>query len=255
MSPGKVSVAFLSVLASTLVGATAAAAQPPDPNKPQFALGLAVISSPEPYKGVNDDPLVVPVISFSYKRFYFRGIYAGFTLFERNGLQVDVIARPRLAGYDAGDSPFLAGMEDRRISADLGFELEWEGEWFGLSLTPVTDVLDRSGGQEVSLDLFKPFRRGPFRIEPRVGAVWQSARSADYYYGVRPEEALPGRPAYELGDAVYLTGGVFAFAPVTRKLVFQGFVKAERLSGDVADSPIVEDDLGITGFAALSYQF
>jgi outer membrane protein len=254
MRKGRVFAAIL-VLVLVLVRATAAAAQPPDPNKPQFALGLAVISSPEPYRGVDDDPLVVPAISFSYKRFYFRGIYAGFTLFERNGLQVDVIARPRLAGYDAEDSPFLAGMEDRRISADLGFEVEWEGEWFGLSLTPVADVLDRSGGQEVSLDLFKAFRRGPFRIEPRLGVVWQSADSTDYYYGVRPEEALPGRPAYELDDAAHLTGGVFAFAPVTRKLVFQGFVRAERLSGEVADSPIVDRDLGITGFAALSYQF
>lgn len=247
---GKISIAFLSFL----VLATAAAAQPPDPNKPQFALGLAVISSPEPYKGADDDPLVVPAISFAYKRFYFRGIYAGFTLFERNGFEVAVIARPRLAGYDAEDSPFLAGMEDRRITADLGFELEWQGERFGVRLTPVTDMLDRSGGQEVSLDFFKPLRRGPFRIEPRLGAVWQSADSADYYFGVRPEEALPERPAYEPGSSIHLTGGVFAFAPVGRKLVFQGFVKAERLSGDVADSPIVDRDLGITGFAALSYQ-
>lgn len=247
----RISIVFLSFL----ILAGAAAAQPPDPNKPQFALGLAVISSPEPYRGVDDDPLVVPAISFAYKRFYFRGIYAGFTLFERDGLELDLVARPRFAGYDADDSPFLAGMEDRRISADLGFELEWEGERFGVRLTPVTDVLDRSGGQEVSLDLFVPLRRGPFRIEPRLGAVWQSADSADYYYGVRPDEVRPGRPAYEPGDSVHLTGGVFAFAPVARKLVFQGFVKAERLSGDVADSPIVEDDLGITGFAALSYQF
>lgn len=247
----KISIAFLLFL----ILAGTAAAQPPDPNKPQFALGLAAISSPEPYRGVDESPLVVPAISFAYKRFYFRGIYAGFTLFARNGLELDVIARPRFAGYDAEDSPFLAGMEDRRISADLGFELEWQGERFGVRLTPVTDVLDRSGGQEVSLDLFTPWRRGPFRIEPRLGAVWQSADWADYYYGVRPEEALPGRPAFEPGDSIHLTGGVFAFAPVTRKLVFQAFVKAERLSGDVADSPIVEDDLGITGLVALSYQF
>lgn len=246
------SLAFAFLLGMT---ATAALAQPPDPNKPQFALGLAVISSPEPYRGADNETLVIPALSFSYKRFYFRGIYAGFTLLERSGIEVDLIARPRFGGYDAEDSPFLRGMEDRRISADVGFELEWEGEHFGLQLTPVTDVLDRSGGQEIALDLLFPIQRGPFRIEPRVGAVWLSADSADYYYGVRPEEARPDRPAYEVGDTVNLSAGLFAFAPVTRKWVFQGFVEVERLGGDIQDSPIVDQDLGWTAFAGLSYQF
>lgn len=246
-----ITLAFLLGLAT----AAAALAQPPDPNKPQFALGLAVISSPEPYEGADNETLVVPAISFSYKRFYFRGIYAGFSLLDQSGIEVDLIARPRFGGYDAEDSPFLRGMEDRRISADLGFQMEWEGERFGLRLTPVTDVLDRSGGQEVAFDVLFPFQRGPFRLEPRIGAVWLSADSANYYYGVRPEEARPGRPAYEPGSTVNLTAGVFGFAPVTRKWVFQGFVNVDRLGGDILDSPIVDQDLGWTAFAGLSYQF
>ncbi|HBL25304.1 MAG TPA: MipA/OmpV family protein [Acidobacteria bacterium] len=244
-----------AVLVVTLALGEAAAAQPPDPNKPQFALGLAAISSPEPYKGASDDLLVVPAISFSYKRFYFRGITAGYRLFDAEGFQADVIARARFGGFDEDDSPFLAGMEPRRKSADGGFVLTWERERFGLRLTPLADLLGRSGGQEVSFEAFVPLRRGPFRLEPSVGAVWQSASFVDYYAGVRPEEARPGRPAYEGEGAFNLTAGLSAFAPVTRKIVFQGFVKAERLAGSIADSPIVEDDLGWVGFAALSYQF
>lgn len=249
----KTALAFLLCLASA---AHAALAQPPDPNKPQFGLGVAVISSPEPYRGADDETLVIPSISFAYKRFYFRGIFAGFNLLDRNGLELDVIARPRFGGYDEEDSPFLEGMEDRRISADLGFQWEWEaGEHFGLRLTPLTDVLDRSGGQEVSLEALFPWQKGPFRLEPRVGAVWQSADTVNYYYGVRPDEARPGRPAYEPGSAVTFTAGVFGFAPVTRKIVFQGFVEAERLGDEITDSPIVDQDVGVTGFVGLSYQF
>jgi outer membrane protein len=92
-------------------------------------------------------------------------------------------------------------------------------------------------------------------LEPRVGAVWLSTDSADYYYGVRPEEARPDRPAYEPGSTVNLTAGLFAFAPVTRRWVFQGFVEAERLGGDLRDSPIVDQDLGWTAFSGLSYRF
>lgn len=238
-----------------LTTAAAALAQPPDPKRPQFSLGLIAISSPEPYREADNETLVVPAVTFSYKRFYFRGIYAGLTLLERNGIEVDLVARPRFNGYDEEDSPFLRGMDDRRIGGDLGFQVQWKGERFHLRLTPMTDVLDRSGGQEVAFEVLLPLQRGLFRIEPRIGAVWLSGDSADYYYGVRPGEALPERPAYAPGETVNLTAGLFGFAPVSRKWIAQGLVEIERLGPELRDSPIVDQNLGVTVFAGLSYQF
>ena len=246
-----ITLAFLLGLAT----AAAALAQPPDPNKPQFGLGLAVISSPEPYKGTSNETLVVPNISFAYKRFYLRGIIVGFQLFENDAIELDLIARPRFGGFDEDDSPFLDGMEDRRKSADAGFEVSWERERFGLQLTAVSDVLGRNDGQEVTFEITKPLRRGPFRIEPRAGVVWQSEDHVDYFYGVRPDEARPDRPAYEPGDSFSLTAGVFTVAPVTRRIVFQGFARIDRFGSEIKDSPIVDQDYGWIGFAGLSYQF
>jgi outer membrane protein len=247
-------IAFVALLTLT-VSAAVATAQPPDPNKPQFGLGVAVISSPEPYKGTSNETLVVPNISFAYKRFYLRGIIVGFQLFENDAIELDLVARPRFGGYDADDSRFLEGMEDRRDSADAGFEISWEREHFGLQLTAVSDVLGRYDGQEVTFEVKAPLQRGPFRIEPRAGVVWQSADHVDYFYGVRPDEARPDRPAYEPGDSLNLTAGVFTFAPVTRRIVFQGFARVDRFGSEIKDSPIVDQDYGWIGFAGLSYQF
>lgn len=249
-----IKIAFV-VLLVLPASAAVVTAQPPDPNKPQFGLGVAVISSPEPYKGTGNDTLVVPNISFAYKRFYLRGIIVGFQLFENDAIELDLIALPRLGGFDADDSRFLDGMEDRRESADAGFEVSWERERFGLQLTAVSDVLGRNDGQEVTFEVTKPLQRGPFRIEPRAGVVWQSADHVDYFYGVRPDEARPDRPAYEPGDSFSLTAGVFTFAPVTRRIVFQGFARVDRFGSEIKDSPIVGRDYGWIGFAGLSYQF
>lgn len=248
----------VSAVAAAILLSTATLAQPPDfanSNKPRWSLGVAVISSPEPYVDADNDVLVVPALSFEYKRFYFRGIFAGYTFWERGDFKADAVLRPRFEGYEEDDSPFLRGMEDRRISADLGVELQWERERIGVSLTPVTDILDRSGGQEVTLQLYSPIRFGPVRVEPRVGVAWQSADLADYYFGVRPEEALPDRPAYETGDALNLTGGVFVFSPVAKRLLFQGFVRVDQLDEDIEASPIVGDGQAVVGFVALSYAF
>lgn len=247
----RLAVAFTAVL---LFSATAFA-QPPDTGKPRWSLGVAVISSPEPYVDADSDILVVPAISFEYKKFYFRGIYAGYAFWESGGFQADAVLRPRFEGYEEEDSPFLAGMEDRRLSADLGLSLSWEGERIGVRVTPVADILDRSGGQEVVFELFSPIRFGPVRVEPRIGAAWQSAGLTNYYFGVRPEEARPGRPAYEPGSAVNLTGGVFVFSPVARRVLFQGFVRVDKLDDAIEESPIVGDGQAVVGFVGLSYAF
>jgi outer membrane protein len=250
--PRKLLACVILLLSTT---ATNTAAQPPDPDEFQWALGAAVINSPEPYVGADDETIVVPALTISYKRFFLRGIAAGFELWERDGFTVEAIARARLAGYDADDSPLLAGMEDRRKSAELGLELDWRVGRIGFHLTPLVDALGRSDGQEVSFDVYAPFQFGPVRLEPRAGLIWQSAGLVDYYYGVRPEEALPGRPAFEGESTVNLGAGVFLFAPLGRRLVGQSFVKFEQLGDEIQDSPIVSDDTAVTAFAALSYSF
>lgn len=242
----------LAVLISISIAACAAA-QPP---RNGWSLGVAVISSPEPYVGASDETLVVPALSVTAGRFSFRGIAAAWQLGEWGDFEAEALLRARFSGYDAEDSPFLEGMEDRRKSADLGFALTWERERrLGLRLTPAVDVLGRSDGVEVALDAFVPVRLGPARLEPRLGAAWQSADLVDYYYGVRPEEARPGRPAFRGEATVNATAGLFVFTPLSRRLLLQSFLRLERLGPEIEDSPIVADATALTAFAAVSYRF
>lgn len=251
----RVSAVLFVLLSLSTLSAAPATAQPPASDRPQWSLGVAVISSPAPYVGADANLIVVPALSFSYKRFYLRGITAGYRFWESGGFHLDGLVQAQLAGYEADDSPFLAGMADRHSSVAGGFELAWEGERVGVSLTPTTDLLGNSNGQMVDLDVYFPIRFGPVRIEPRVGASWQSAEFVDYYAGVRAAEARPERPAYEGGSNVDLTTGLSVFSPVTRKILFQGFVRLDRLGDEIADSPIVDRRHAVTGFAALSYAF
>lgn len=247
-----IAAATLAASAAFLLPA-AAPAQPPGA-RDGWSLGVGAISSPEPYIGADDEILVIPVLSVTRGRFSFRGIGAAWKLGEWGNFEAEALLRARFGGFEEDDSPFLDGMEDRRFSADLGAELSWEGGILGVRLVPAVDVLDRSGGAEVALELFTPIQLGPVRLEPRAGAAWQSSDLVDYYYGVRPSEARPDRPAYRPGSTVNGTVGLFALAPVADRIVLQSFIRFERLGGEIEDSPIVADTGAVTALVAVSYR-
>ena len=45
-------------------------------------------------------------------------------------------------------------------------------------------------------------RIGRWSINPSVGLSWLSEDAADYYYGVRPSEAMPGLAPYEVDASI-----------------------------------------------------
>lgn len=247
---------LVALLLATAAGVPAAA-QPPGvgADRGRWSAGLGAISSPEPYLGATDRVIVVPVLGFEGERCYFRTILGGCRLVAHGGFRLDAQLRARFGGYEAQDSPALAGMADRRHSADLALELIRELGPLRLGLGVAQDLLDRSGGQEMSLDLGRTWRAGPVRWTPRLGLLWQSAATTDYYFGVRPSEATPNRPAYAPGAAWSWTLGASANARLPHHLELFVLVRAQQFGDAIAESPIVDRDFSISGFAFLTYRF
>ncbi|MCP4204192.1 MAG: MipA/OmpV family protein [bacterium] len=239
-------------------GAAPAAAQGrPEPEGVQWSLGLGVISSPRPYVGADNRISVIPLLDLEYKRFYFRGILAGFQLIESEHFSLDIIGRGQFAGYEEDDSSFLAGMEERRETIEVGLSAAWELGALELEATVAADTLGRSEGAQASLELTwsKEFGRGKGGLFPGVGVIWQDADFIDYYAGVEPEEARPGRPAFESSSALNLGAGLLGFFKVTDRIRFVGLARVERLSSEYEESPIIDSRWGYFGLVALTYEF
>ena len=246
----------LAIVALAL--AVPAAAQGPPPTTGlRWSLGLGVVASPKPYKGADADIMPIPFLELSYKRFYFQGIRFGYRLVDGNELDLDVRGRYRFAGYEEGDSEFLAGMEERRGSVDGGLALEWRRGRLGVAASAFADLLGRSNGAEVGVDVSwaQPLDGRKLLLTPAVGVEWQNAGLVDYYYGVRLEEALPGRPAYE-GEAMLTTRASLSLLwRASPRVAVLALVRADRLDDDVQDSPIVGDRRAVFGMAGFTYRF
>lgn len=260
MSARRSSSAFLILGAAIalVAGASPAAAQdPPDGDGVEWSLGLGVLSSPRPYVGASNQTRVIPLLDLEYKRFYFRGVMAGYRLVESQGFDLDVIGRAQFAGYEEEDSSFLAGMEERRETFEVGLSAAWQLGRFALQATATADALGRSDGVQAGLELSwrKVYGRGRAGIFPSVGVVWQSGDFIDYYAGVEASEARPGRPAFEAGSGINLSAGLRSFYSLDDRYRVIALLQAERLAGEFEDSPIVDSSWGYFGLVGLTYRF
>ena len=174
----------------------------------EWSLGLGVASTPRPYVGAENAVLPIPLVDISYKKLYVLGIQAGYRFVDNKKLDFGVRAGIVFESLDPDDSPFLAGLDERKPSIQGGLVFGWKPGKFRLATAANTDLMNRSNGQQVSVDFSRmwQFYGRAAGVMPSIGVVWQSSNFINYYYGVTPEEALPGRPLFNGHSAINFRG-------------------------------------------------
>jgi outer membrane protein len=215
----------------------------------EWSLGLGVASTPRPYVGAKNAILPIPLVDITYKKLYVQGIQAGYWFVDNKKLDFGVRAGIVFESLDPEDSDFLTGMDERKPSIQGGLVLGWKPGKFRLTTAANTDLLNRSNGQQVSVDFSRmwQFHGRAVGVVPSIGVVWQSSNFINYYYGVTPEEALPDRPVFGGHSAVNFRGSVLGYLFVSHRIRFIAYLEVQRLDNEIYDSPIVEDRRSILG--------
>jgi len=226
------------------------------PSKVQWSLGLGVYSSPRPYVGAENSTILGPVVELSYNKIYVQGIQAGYRFFDTERFSLDARAGIVFNGLDPDDSEALEGMNKRRPSIEGGFVFAWKPGKYRLSTGAYTDLLGRSYGQQASTDFSRTwtFNRYQWGFTPSIGVVWQSSNFIDYYYGVTPEEARPGRPPFQGHSVVNFRSSLLGFFFINMRIRVVGLIRIQRLDNEILDSPIVDQQRGIFGLVGITYR-
>lgn len=208
----------------------------PEASESRLAVGLGVASRQLPYAGADRKTTALPLLY--YENRWVKLAQHAFTPSQ------SVTAGLRLKydgeGYEADDSPRLGGMADRKGGFWGGVMASWRNPVAQLSAEWAADLSGHSKGSKLQLQVDRRFGWGAAGFTPRVQAQWLDRKSVDYYYGVRPEEALPGRAAYAGQAAMLLEAGVRVdYALTARHAVFLD-LSATRLPDEIKRSPIVE---------------
>ncbi|MES2743428.1 MAG: MipA/OmpV family protein [Pseudomonadota bacterium] len=244
MSLSRICLAFscAAVLSSAQAqSATDPVAAAPAPAASSWALGVGAQFSRSPYRGVGNRTAAIPLILYDGSWLRVRGNVLDLKLPPAGPLAFSLRAKYALgAGYEADDSSYLSGMAERKGGLMLGAASEWRSPLGKVSLEWLGDVSDHSKGQNVRLGLERGYRLGAFNLTPHLGLTWMDRKYVDYYYGVRAEEALPGRPAYQGASTTNAELGLrvdYGLTPASFISVDAGY---ERLGGAIEDSALVE---------------
>lgn len=212
----------------------------------QWGLGIGAGYERKPYRDFDDKARVLPLLMFENRYLSVFGTRADIKLPSYGPVSFSLRARYALDGYEADDSPFLAGMEERKDSAWLGGAATWRAPFGSLSAELLGDVSGHSEGMQFRLQLDRRLQRGAFAFTPRIAAHWMDDKYVDYYYGVRAREARFGRAVHQGEATTNLELGLrvdYTLAP--RQSLFVD-VSATRLGSGIEDSPLV-DRSGVAG--------
>lgn len=226
--------------------------------KRPFTIGIGALYKDKPYRGFDDDEKTdpVPVILYEGERFFVRGATLGWKFSDADPMEFAVIGEYIADGYEASDSNFLTGMEERDPTFGVGAHVLWKPDNIGIKLAAVTDASDNSEGSVVRGELFYSHQSGPWHFQPRAALVWQSDDYVDYYYGVEASEAVAGRPSYS-GDSElsYRVGALLTYQQPTSPWMFLLGARFDFLGDEIDNSPITEEDSQLNVLAGIAYTF
>lgn len=235
-----------------------------------ITLGVGAAFGPA-YQGSDEmDVTPFPFIDITWRDRLFLNNSHGFGVFLLNpddvgALGGSTVEKVRLGvsvrpseSRDESASDHLRGMGDVDLSAEVGAFASAE---IGFVALDAEVFFNPDGGHEGvtgEIGVSRSFALGRrARIGVRPFVKLGDATYAEQFFGVSAEQAArSGLAAYDAGSAYY-AGGVEVNGHVSLygRWGLAGFARYQHLLGDVADSPLVEQEGGVTVGSALIYDF
>ncbi len=219
------------------------------------------------YDGSSSQRLeLVPVIRYFGETWFARSTQGVLETGLRTELVPGLHAGAQLAyepGRKSSESAFLRShqIEDIQASASAGLQLEWDHTIGPVPLTLLARLrkdIDSERGAQADLRLsVGVFHGGPVSAGIFGQATWANARSTTALYGIAPQQsAITGLPAFQPGGGLLFTSvGLLWSVDLNAKWVVVGSLESRRLSGKVADSPLVERQSNGYISAGIAYHY
>lgn len=225
-----------------------------------FKVGLGLSLADDGYKGAGLKARALPALQVQSARFSLRGTSAEFIITDpaNQDFSINLRADAVLQGYKSSDAPIFAGMNTRQPSVLLGVGAKFITPVGQLWIETGADATGNSRGLRSEVGLGWRVETasvlGKWSLSPYVSLQNNSAKLANYYYGVSAAEAATGRPSYEAGSTTNLNIGVSAMTDLSPSLSLVLGARYRGYGSGIRQSPLVDSAGGLSGSASILYR-
>ena len=225
--------------------------------KQKLTIGLGPYIQTQPYENVDNIILPSPVIFYDDGLFYVRWSRAGIYFFgdkqDDYAWGFSITAQPRTYGYEKDE---IQGMDERETTWEGGLAFSAKTDKAYMEIMLLTDVLDRYDSWILRTEVVYDFEFGKLSLYPSFIFMYQSSDFLDYYYGVKQSEvATSNFTQYTPDDGILLGAQTYIKYPFTDKFSALINIRADKISQEATDSPIVSEDYIYSGLVSLIYTF
>jgi outer membrane protein len=185
----------------------------PEDRSGNWSVGMANAWENSPYQGQGRLPNFTPTYSYCGKRLYIDTTDIGWHAIDNPRWQLDLYGSYRLDGFNefSGDTTGgeprpdddpLKGLE-RSNAFEASVQLTRKLPLGRFALEARQDVSGVHDGAALRARWARVYRGSHWQVEPWAEFGWWSDQRADYYFGVRPDEASATRPAASVGSTTH----------------------------------------------------
>ncbi|OGT73237.1 MAG: hypothetical protein A3H44_05795 [Gammaproteobacteria bacterium RIFCSPLOWO2_02_FULL_57_10] len=148
-----------------------------------------------------------------------------------------------------------SSLPERDFAINGGVEMLYISPWGDLQAQLLTDVSNTHDGESAFVSYSHPWLMPRSEVSLTLGLEWKSGDLVDYYYGVRKEESLDGRPIYRGSSGTNGVVRLSASHALSEHWKLVGMVEREYLSTAIRRSPIINENRITSFFLGLYYDF
>lgn len=227
-------------------------------NAEGFSASTTVGFGNSPYKEMESDNQVIPLVQYDSDTVYFRGANLGVHIVNTRQQKFNVFVGYSPMSFNASHSsdPAIRQLDDRYSSAVVGTEYSHLSRKGIVSIKLTHDILSVYGGPsaDASYGLMIPLKS--VRILPKIGLRWHSSDFNDYYFGVSAKESnRSGLKTYQADSSLTPYISATAIININDHFNIITNVGMEWLPAEVTDSPMVDKETTYGARFSLAYSF
>lgn len=222
------------------------------------SIGVGVGRTNSPYKSYSTNYYPIPHIDYDNGLFFIDDLSAGIYAYNQDNQSVSIGARYLSNEFKPHDSDNhqLRLLDSRHSTLLAEIEYSIDTNWGSFSSSVGTDVLNESNSILVNADYTVPYMQGNLIVAPTIGINWANNKHNDYYYGVSHKETSRSGLRYFNADASLTPYAELAAQySLTPNIATFGGVHIDKLTGDAADSPMVDNSTVTSIYMGVSYSF